>query len=113
MGVFFNEGEKEDQLKVLGPNEYSFTVDYDDIDTVELITLDESAMTKTGATAKRYHYGLWADPELGDFERCCSIKFQEAVCVTTNDGHKYVFNSESAATTTEMVRMFNDLLAHR
>lgn len=108
IGISFGD----DAMTLTAPRQYSITVDYDDILTLELTDSFETGTQLSGGENRRYVWGEWENAD-GRCLLCVSKKIDNAVVVTTVDGERVLFNYESADTTQGIHRMLLELLADR
>lgn len=110
-GMNLNFGE--DALDVLGPEGFSFSIEYDEIKNVTLLDPIETGTQISGNKNRRFQWGLFENELLGQYTLCISKKIDNAVLISMQDGSLYAFNFESEETTEALIKLFNDLLAER
>ncbi len=104
---------EETGLTVIGPKRFSYTVPYDQIASVELVTLDDAGTMLSGGESRSFYWGSWENEAWGRYTLCASRKFDTAILVTARDGGRLVFNYEGEDTTVSMLQMFSDMLGSR
>lgn len=104
----------DDDALILGaPKDFSVTIEYDQIDTLELVEQFDSGTAVSGSENRKYRWGEWENDTWGQYTLCTTKKVEAAICLTTLDGEIVVFNYEDHEVTTSMYQMFMELLAHR
>ena len=116
----FRNGESVDlnvtgnSLTVSGPEDFSFTVDVDQIDRIELVELtDMGTAAEDGGETKSLYWGNWENDAWGRYTLCVSKRSDTAILITTVDDRRYVFNYESDETTMEMRQALLDYVEER
>ena len=97
-------------LSVTGIQGYSYSVDYEDIDTVTFETLDDFGELINGVSAKKYTSGTFKNSRLGEYQFCGLTNLKDCMVIRTKDGRTYAANVENAASTEELCRSLNELL---
>lgn len=104
----------DDDALILGaPKDFSLTIEYDQIDTLELVEQFDPGTAVSGSENRKYRWGEWENDTWGQYALCTTKKIDTAICLTTLDGKIVVFNYESHDSTVSMHQMFIELLAHR
>ena len=104
---------QEDSLTVQGPEQFSFTIFYDEIDNVELVELDDPGILHSGGENRSYYWGQWETESWGVYTLCAAKKASAAILITTVDDQRLVFNYQNDDTTRELFSMFSQLLDSR
>lgn len=108
-----NVGFDEDSLTLTAPKEYSLVVDYDQVDTVELVDSFDPGSAVSGDENRGCRWGVWENSNWGQYTMTVSKKIDNAILLTKINGEKVVFNFENETSTASMHQMFTELLAHR
>lgn len=109
VGISFGD----DVMTLTAPRQYTVSVAYDDIRSLELTDSFDTGTALTGSESRRYAWGEWESPQYGRCTLCVSKKIDNAVVITTADGETILFNYESADTTQAIHQMLTELLADR
>lgn len=112
-GIGTNVDFGADSLTVTGPKKFSFTVDYDQIASLELVELTDTGTMLSGGENRSYYWGSWENDAWGRYTLCAAKKADTAILVTTENNALLVFNYQGDDTTASMFQMFTELLAHR
>ena len=103
----------EDALTAGGPKKFSVVVEYDSIDSLELVELDSAGTLISGGENRSCFWGTWENDAWGQYTLCAAKKADTAILNTTQDHEIIVFNYQNNDTTAEMFQMFTELLTHR
>ena len=104
----------ENALTLYAPKDYTISMEYDRIQSLELVELPEDiGSTLSGDENRRYSWGERENATWGTYTLCVSKKIDVAILVTTYNNEIFIYNFESDDTTTSMLQMFTELLAHR
>ena len=101
---------KDTSLTVTGTKGYSYSVDYENIDTVTFETIDEYGECLSGASEKKYTCGTFRNSQLGEYGICALTKLKDCMVIRTKDGKTYAANIETSQSTEELCRSLNELL---
>ena len=112
-GIGMNVDFGEDSLTVTGPKKYSFTVDYDQIASLELVELTDAGTMISGGENRSYYWGSWENDTWGRYTLCAAKKTDTAILITMQNDALLVFNYQGDDTTVSISQMFTELLAHR
>ncbi|MGN1004472.1 MAG: PH domain-containing protein [Oscillospiraceae bacterium] len=112
-GTGMNVDFGEDTLTVTGPKKYSFTVDYDQIASLELAELTEAGTMISGGGNRSYYWGSWENDAWGRYTLCAAKKTETVILITTREDERLAFNYQGSDTTASIFQMFNELLEHR
>lgn len=104
---------EETGLTVVGPKQFSYTVPYDQVASIELVTLEDTGTMRSGDENRNFYWGSWENDAWGQYTLCASKKFNTAILVTTLDGSRLVFNYEGDDTTVSMLQLFSDILENQ
>ncbi|MBE6017879.1 MAG: hypothetical protein E7233_09820 [Lachnospiraceae bacterium] len=104
---------KDDALTLTGPRKTSVTVAYDDIESIELITLADPGEKVDGGSSRSYYWGTWKNEEYGEYKLFVSKKTPAAILVKTNAGEIIIFNQGDTVTTENTYKLFGELLDNR
>lgn len=100
----------ETSITIVGPQKYSFTVEYDKIESLELVDVFAPGEPVSGQEKFKYRWGTWKNPELGEYELATRSDIVPAIIIKTKDGKYYAFNLESAETTSQFADAMKDRL---
>lgn len=100
-------------LTVTGPKEFSYTVEYDKIESLELVELTDTGTVLSGGESRRLAWGERENEAWGTYTLCISKKIDIAILVTTVDGEKLVLNYEKEKTTESMLDLFTQFMEHQ
>lgn len=103
----------EDVLTVSGPGKFSASVSYDSITALELVTLEDPGQAVSGAENSSYRWGEWKNSAWEGYTLIAAKGLDTAICVTTAEGERLVFNYQNDETTAQIHEMFTQLLAAR
>ena len=101
----------EDSLSIGGVGDFSCTVNYGDIDTVELLDHADLGTAVDGANSGFYSYGVWHSDSWGDYALCVTNKADSFIIITETDGHVTVFNYQNTSDTELLFGAFRQRLA--
>ena len=104
--------DTNDTITISGPRKTSVTVAYEDIDSIELVTLGDPGTAAGGGTSRSYYWGTWKNDEYGTYSLFVSKKSSEAILIKTKDGKVILFNQQDNPTTSNTFKLFEDLLSH-
>lgn len=94
-----------------GPKGFTLTVEYEQIESLELVENRGLGAPVSGSENRKCRWGEWENETWGRYTLCALKKLDNAVCLTTLDGQVVVFNYEDAETTESILQMIQDLLA--
>lgn len=100
-------------LTVTAPSNYTHTVSYDDVSTLELVELSDAGTAISGDENRKYRWGVWENDTWGQYTLCTAKEIDNAILVTTTRDELFVLNYENNETTVELLEMFTDLLENR
>lgn len=103
----------DDAMTVTSPDEFSFTVAFDEIGSMELVELTDPGTMLSGDENSGFSWGTWENEAWGQYSRCTCKKADQAILITTLDDAHMVFSFESDDTTASLLDALNDLLANR
>lgn len=101
----------EEALSISGVEDFSHTVRYRDIDTIELLTSADLGTAVNGGTSGRYSYGVWRSDSWGDYTLCATSAADSFIIITEINGHITVFNYQNASDTELLFEAFRQRLA--
>ena len=101
----------EDSLSISGVGDFSCTVNYRDIDTVELLDHADLGTIVDGTKSGLYSYGVWHSDSWGDYTLCVTNKVDSFIMITETDGHVTVFNYQNSSDTELLFEAFRQNLA--
>lgn len=105
--------DTDDNTLILeAPDEFSLSIAYDQIETLELCDLNDPGAATSGGENRKCRWGEWENSTLGTYTQCTLKKVEPVIRLTTSGGDTVVFNYESEKTTTSLHQMLSDLLAH-
>ena len=97
-------------ITVTAPENFVYSVPFEDIADIELITGFESGTMITGSKNRKFLWGTWENETLGQFTLCASQKIDNAILVKEINGSILVFNYESSETTASLADMIPKLI---
>ena len=113
-------GRYTDDLTITGPMKSSIVINYDDIESLELVDgPSDPGEAKGGGKFLKSFYGLWNNSEWGDYNYYATgaifskSNTKKCILVTEKDGTLVLFNYNDDDGTTNMFRLFNDILDNR
>lgn len=101
----------EEKLTVTAPENYTYVVDYNDINTIELVNKFDPGTMVSGGETRKYQWGTWKNEVWGEYSLCASKQIDSILLISHSDGELLAVNFESTETTTSLLELFNDLLA--
>lgn len=101
----------EDSLSISGVEDFSCTVYYRDIDTVELFSSADLGTAVDGGKSGPHSYGVWRSDAWGDYTLCVTNKSDNYIIITETDGHVTVFNYQNSSDTELLFEAFQNHLA--
>ena len=101
----------ENSLSISGVEDFSCTVNYRDIDTVELLALADLGTAVDGAKSGLYSYGVWHSDLWGDYTLCVTSEADNFIIITEINGHVTVFNYQNTSDTELLFEAFRQRLA--
>ena len=104
---------EESELTVAGPRQFSYTIPYDQIASIEPVTLDAAGTMLSGGESRGFYWGSWENGAWGRYTLCASKRFDAAILITARDGSRLVFNYEGEDTTVSMLQLLSDILEHQ
>lgn len=97
-----------------GPQEFSITLDYQQIESLEVVTLPKDLGTViSGGDAFLTSWGERENELWGEYTLFISKKIENAVLITTIGGNTIVYNYESEDACEEMITMINAMKARQ
>lgn len=101
----------EDKLTVNAPENYTYVVNYDKIDSIEYVDQFDPGTVVSGNETRKYQWGTWKNELWGEYTLCVSKRIDNALLIYHSDGELLVLNYESNETTETLLELFNELLA--
>lgn len=102
-----------DALTLTAPQQFTCTVQYDDILSLELAESFDTGTQISGGENRRYIWGERETEDRGRCTFCASKKIDNAIVLTMSDGGQILFNYESEDTTAAILSMLQSLLDDR
>lgn len=97
-----------------GPQEFSITLDYQEIESLEVVTLPKDLGTViSGGDAFLTSWGERENELWGEYTLFISKKIENAVLITTVDSNTIVYNYESEDACEEMITLINAMKARQ
>lgn len=90
---------------------FSFTIAYQDVESIELSTLPEFGTMEKGTDTASMKNGNWNNAIWGDYHLCVIPSNESCVVVTLTDGRTVVFNYKEAENTADIFSVFQEQLA--
>ncbi|MGI6071540.1 MAG: hypothetical protein ACOX75_00800 [Lachnospiraceae bacterium] len=104
----FELGDNTITLK--GPNKYSYTMTFEDIDDIALKKDLQLGECIDGGSTRKCSYGVWKNDEFGKYNLCVVKELTSYIIFTEKDGDVTVFNIETNTATEEFYKSFPDFL---
>lgn len=101
----------EDKLTITAPENYTYDVEYDEIQNIEFVDEFEPGIMVSGGETRKYQWGTWKNELWGEYTLCVSKQIDNALLISHSDGELLVLNYESDKTTETLLDLFTDLLA--
>ena len=101
----------EDHLTISGVEDFSCTVNYRDIDRIELLASADLGTAVDGGKSGPHSYGVWRSDAWGDYTLCVTNKSDNYIIITETDGHVTVFNYQNSSDTELLFEAFQNHLA--
>lgn len=92
---------------------YTYSVDYKDIDTLQVIELDDKGELIQGESNKNYTYGTFKNDKYGEYTICGLTKLKTYMEIRTVDGKYFLSNFENKDTTTEFCRALREYISKK
>lgn len=92
---------EETQLIITCPDESVYTVPYDSIIHIQLVTNADLGTCRSGDDTTNFRYGRWENEVLGEYVLCCYCSYSTVIQLTTAS-EDYWISYESAETTTAL-----------
>lgn len=107
VGISLDFGE--DAL-TLSAADYDWTIPYDQIQSLELAELPNTATTTEGVDKRTLRCGTWENDIWGEFILCIDPRIDPCIVITMESGDIYVLNYENYDSTVQLHKMFTNLL---
>ena len=101
----------EDSFSISGIEDFSYSVNYGDIDTVELLAPADLGTAVDRAESGPYSYGVWHSDAWGDYTLCVTSRADNFIIISEINGHVTVFNYQNTSSTELVFQDFQRLLA--
>ena len=103
---------ESDHVSFYGPDpaEFTVTVLYEDIASIEFREEFDQGSCVSGEAGKNYTYGIWENEEFGQYSLYRLTKVESCIVLTETDGDIVVFNIENAKTTEEFSKTLSEYL---
>ena len=95
-----------DAVRLSGPENSAYSVPFSSIASMELREDFNPGEPVDGGTKNHIRYGLWHNPEFGDYQLFTSDKIDTVIVLRTADGEVLVYNYESDKTTLSYFESF-------
>lgn len=102
-----------DALTLTAPEEFSYTLAYDQVSSLALVELADEGSVVSGGENRFCSWGVRENDAWGRYTLCVVKKADSAILVTTTEGDRLVFSCENDATTESLLPAFQELLAEQ
>jgi hypothetical protein len=99
----------ESSLTIKGAGSTSYTIDYEDIQSVELVYSPDFGTSIDGGKKQKYAYGIWNNESWGEYRLYVNTKIDVCLVITEIEGI-YVFNYINEQTTKDFYHSFLEYL---
>lgn len=103
----------DDTLTLTAPKDYSLVIEYDQVETVDLVDSFDPGTVISGDENRSCRWGTWENSDWGQYTLAVSKKIDNVILLTTATDERIAFNFENETSTAAMHQMFTELLAHR
>lgn len=93
----------------VGSNRYNLRVEYDLIETLELVEMPDRGENIDGRDETSIRYGIWSNDTWGEYTVLAVPNATNCIVLHLNDGRTFVFNARSNDYTAEI---FAELQSH-
>lgn len=100
-------------LTITGPQKDTCTVDYQNILSLDILSLEDPGAAVSGSENDDYRWGTWENETFGTYSLFAAKSVTQHILITTEDGSYIVFNYDDDATTVSILDMFTQLLASK
>lgn len=91
-------------------NKYSMRVEYDLIESIELMDMPDRGESNGGSDDGSIRFGNWTNETWGDYVSLSIPHATNCVVIHLNDGRTFIFNSRDNDTTAEIYATFQSYL---
>lgn len=99
----------ESSLTINGAGSTSYTIDYEDIQSVELVYSPDYGTSIDGGKKQMYAYGTWNNEAWGEYRLDANTNIDICIVITEIDG-VFVFNYINEQTTKDFYHSFLEYL---
>lgn len=103
----------EDEALAVSASDYDWTIPYDRIEALELVSLPDTGNMLDGVSRRNLRCGTWENEVWGEYTLCIRPDIDRCIVMTQKDGEVFVFNYESSSTTESLAEMISELLASK
>jgi hypothetical protein len=98
----------DSSLTINGAGSTSYTIDYEDIQSMELVYSPDYGTSIDGGKKRMYAYGIWNNESWGEYSLYVNTNIDVCIVITEIDG-VFVFNYVNEQTTDDF---YNSFLAY-
>jgi len=99
----------ESSLTINGAGSTSYTIDYEDIQSVELVYSPDYGTSIDGGKKQMYAYGIWNNESWGEYSLYVNTNIDVCIVITEIEG-VFVFNYINEQTTKDFYNSFLEYL---
>jgi hypothetical protein len=99
----------ESSLTINGAGSTSYTIDYEDIQSVELVYSPDYGTSIDGGKKQMYAYGIWNNESWGEYSLYVNTNIDVCIVITEIEG-VFVFNYINEQTTEDFYNSFLEYL---
>ena len=99
----------ESSLTIKGAGSTSYTIDYEDIQSVELVYSPDYGTSIDGGKKQKYAYGIWNNESWGEYSLYVNTNIDVCIVITEIKG-VFVFNYINEQTTEDFYNSFLEYL---
>jgi hypothetical protein len=99
----------ESSLTINGAGSTSYTIDYEDIQSVELVDSPDYGTRIDGGKKQMYAYGIWNNESWGEYRLYVNTNIDVCIVITEIEG-VFVFNYINEQTTKDFYNSFLEYL---
>ena len=102
----------ESSLTINGAGSTSYTIDYEDIQSVELVYSPDYGTSIDGGKKQKYAYGIWNNESWGEYSLYVNTNIDVCIVITEIKG-VFVFNYINEQTTEDFYNSFLEYLERK
>ena len=104
----FNFALDTDSFTVTGPEDFAFTVSYDQIERMELFELSDPGSAVTGSENRSIRWGEWENSVFGKYTVCAAKRTDTVILITTRENAYFAFNYHTQKETEKIYQAFSE-----